>query len=198
MAFIGMRHVVIARVASHTPGSEPTYSAGMVAGKAITGNLTINRNNNPLYADDVIAEDDNGITSMELELGLDDLLEDVQEYMGLLEKKTTGTGSDAVDTYYDTDDSANDVGVGYIRVRRKNGVTKFQALWIFSTLFSIESENSQTKGETIEWNTPTANGRCKGLDVDSSGKRKFRKRRLFDTESDAVAFLDELAQIPST
>jgi hypothetical protein len=198
MAFIGMRHVVIARVASHTPGSEPTYSAGMVAGKAITGNLTINRNNNPLYADDVIAEDDNGITSMELELGLDDLLEEVQEYMGLLEKKTTGTGSDAVDTYYDTDDSASDVGVGYIRVRRKNGVTKFQALWIFSALFSIESENSQTKGETIEWNTPTANGRCKGLDVDSSGKRKFRKRRLFDTESDAVAFLDELAQIPGT
>jgi len=198
MAFIGMRHVVIARVASHTPGSEPTYSAGMVAGKAITGNLTINRNNNPLYADDVIAEDDNGITSMELELGLDDLLEDVQEYMGLLEKKTTGTGSDAVDTYYDTDDSARDVGVGYIRVRRKNGVTKFQALWIFSALFSIESENSQTKGETIEWNTPTANGRCKGLDVDSSGKRKFRKRRLFDTESDAVEFLDGLAQIPGT
>lgn len=196
MAFIGMRHVVIARVASHTPGSEPTYSAGMVAGKAITGNLTINRNNNPLYADDVIAEDDNGITSMELELGLDDLLEDVQEYMGLLEKKTTGTGSDAVDTYFDTDDSASDVGVGYIRVRRKNGVTKFQALWIFSALFSIESENSQTKGETIEWNTPTANGRCKGLDVDGSGKRKFRKRRLFDTESDAVEFLDGIAQLP--
>ena len=142
MAFIGMRHVVIARVASHTPGAEPTYSAGMVAGKAITGNLTINRNNNPLYADDVIAEDDNGITSMELELGLDDLLEDVQEYMGLLEKKTTGTGSDAVDTYYDTDDSASDVGVGYIRVRRKNGVTKFQALWIFSALFAHASASS--------------------------------------------------------
>jgi hypothetical protein len=71
MAFIGMRHVVVAKVATHSAGSEPTYSAGMVAGKAITGNLTINRNNNPLYADDVIAEDDNGITSMELELGLE-------------------------------------------------------------------------------------------------------------------------------
>jgi hypothetical protein len=195
MAFIGMRHVVVAKVATHSAGSEPTYSAGMVAGKAITGNLTINRNNNPLYADDVIAEDDNGITSMELELGLDDMMEDVQEYLGLIEKKTVGTGTDAVTTYYDTDKSGNDVGVGYIRVRRKNGETKFQALWIYNALFSIESENSQTKGETIEWNTPTANGRCKGLDVDGSGDRKFRKRQLFDTESAAATWLDGLAQI---
>ena len=195
MPYIGMRHVVVAKVATHTAGSEPTYSAGMVMGKAITGNLTINRNNNPLYADDAISEDDNGITSMDLELGLDDLLEDVQDYIGLLEKKTTGTGTAAVDTYYDTDAAAYDVGVGYIRVRRKNGVTKYQALWVYDTLFSITSENAQTKGEQIEWQTPTATGRCKALDVDSSGKLKFRKRQLFDTEAAAASYLNGLAGI---
>ena len=198
MAFIGMRHVVIAKVSAHTPGTEPTYGNGMVAGKAITGNLTINRNNNPLYADDVIAEDDNGITSMELELGLDDLLEDVQEYMGLLEKKTTGTGTSAVDTYYDTDKSADDVGVGYIRVRRKNGATKYQALWIYNTLFSIESENSQTKGENIEWNTPTVNGRCFGMEIDSTGDLTYRKIRNFDSESEAASWLNGLANYSGT
>lgn len=195
MAYIGMRHVVVAKVATHTAGSEPTYSAGMVMGKAITGNLTINRNNNPLMADDGIAEDDNGITSMDLELGLDDLLEDVQDYVGLLEKKTTGTGTAAVDTYYDTDAAAHDVGVGYVRVRRKNGVTKYQALWIYDTMFSITSESAQTKGETIEWQTPTATGRCKGLDVDGSGNQKFRKRQLFDTAAAAEAYLNGLAGI---
>ena len=195
MAYIGMRHVVVAKVATHTAGSEPTYSAGMVMGKAITGNLTINRNNNPLMADDGIAEDDNGITSMELELGLDDLLEDVQDYIGLLEKKTTGTGTAAVDTYYDTDAAAYDVGVGYVRVRRKNGATKYQALWVYDTMFSITSENAQTKGEQIEWQTPTATGRCKGLDVDGSGKMKFRKRQLFDTAAAAEAYLNGLAGI---
>ena len=97
MAFIGMRHVVVAKVASHTDGSEPTYTAGMVAGKAISGNLTITRNNNPLRADDDIAENDNGITDMTLDLGTDDLLEDVQAYMGMLKSKTTGTGDDAVE-----------------------------------------------------------------------------------------------------
>lgn len=195
MAFIGMRHVVVAKVASHTPGAEPTYSAGKVAGKAITGNLTINRNNNPLYADDVIAEDDNGITSMDLELGLDDLLEDVQAYMGLLKEETTGSGDSAVTVYYENSAPANNVGVGYIRVRRKTNVTTFQAVWIYKSLFSKNAENSQTKGETIEWQTPTVNGRCMGLSVDSTGEATFRKIQNFTTEEAAETWLDGLAQI---
>lgn len=195
MAFIGMRHVVVAELSAHTAGSEPTYGTGMVAGKAITGNLTINRNTNPLYADDVIAEDDNGINSMDLELGLDDLSEDVQAYMGLLEKKSSGTGTATVVTYYDTSASAKNVGVGYLRVRRKSGVTSFQAIWIYKALFSLNNENAQTKGETIEWQTPTVNGRCAGVAIDSTGAYMFRKVRVFSSESDAVSWLNGLAGI---
>lgn len=197
MAFIGMRHVVAAEFNSHTPGSEPTYkSSGWDVGKAISGNLTINRNANPLYADDVIAEDDNGITGMDLELGLDDILEDIQAKMGILKEVTAGTPS--VTTYYDTSASAKDVGVGYIRVRRKNGTTKYQAIWIYQTKFSKNSENAQTKGESIEWQTPTINGKCVGLDVDGSGEVSFRKIRIFDTESAANTYLDGLAGITRT
>lgn len=193
MAYIGMRYVVVAKVSAHSAGAEPTYTAGMVMGKGISANLTINRNNNPLYADDAIAEDDNSITSMEVEIGLDDMLEDVQEYIGLLEKKTSGTP--AVTTYYDTDAAANEVGVGYIRVRKKNGETKYQALWIYDTMFSVTSEQAQTKGEQIEWQTPTATGRCKPLNVDGTGNMKFRKRQIFDTEAAAKSYLNGLAGI---
>lgn len=193
MAFIGMRHVVVAKIASHTDGAEPTYSAGKVAGKAIQGNLTINRNNNPLYADDVIAEDDNGITSIELELGLDDLDEETQAYMGLL-KKVAGTGSDDP-TYYENSAAAENVGVGYMRVRRKDGVTTFQGIWIYKALFSKNAENSQTKGETIEWQTPTVNGRCMGIQIDGTGEATFRKVKNFTTESAAQTWLNGLAQI---
>lgn len=197
MAFIGMRHVVAAELDSHTAGSEPSYkSGGWDVGKAIAGNLTITRNNNPLRADDVIAEDDNGITDMELELGLDDILEDIQAKMGILKEVTAGSPS--VTTYYDTSASAKDIGVGYIRVRRKNGSTKFQAIWIYKTKFSKNSENSQTKGESIEWQTPTINGKCVGLDVDGSGDVSFRKIRNFTSESDANTFLDSLAHISRT
>lgn len=195
MAFVGMRHVVAAKLASHTPGSAPTYSAGMVVGKAITGNLTITRNSNPLYADDVVAEDDNSITAMSLELGLDDILEDVQAYMGLLEEVTTGTGTTAVTHYLENSAPSDEVGVGYIRVRRKNGATTYQVVWIYKTLFSIGDENSQTKGESIEWQTPTAQGNAMAIDVGGTSGPSFRLKRNFDTEDAAIEYLDGLAGI---
>lgn len=194
MAFIGMRHVVIAEIDAHTEGAEPTYDAGMVAGKAITGNLTKTYNENPLYADDAEAESDDGLQSMALELGLDDLMEEAKVAMGLLKVVTTGT-TPTVTTYYENSASPKQMGVGYIRVRRKNGVTTYQATWIYKVQFRIETENSQTKGQTIEWNTPVVNGRCLGLKIDSSDDLTFRKIQNFSTYDAAEDYLDGLAGI---
>ena len=194
MAFVGMRHPVVATLTAHTAGSEPTYGTGMVMGHSISGNLTITRNNNPLYADDTIVEDDNSITAMSLEMGLDDLTPEVRAYMLGLVKKSTGTGT-TVDTYYDTDAAAPYVGFGYIRVRRLNGVTKYEALWYYKGMFSEEAENSTTKGESIEWQTPTITARVMGLAIDSTGALTFRKKQYFDTEGDAVTWLNGLAGI---
>ena len=195
MAFIGLRYPVVAQVATHTEGSEPTYSAGKVVGKAITANLTITRNDNPLYADDKIAEDDNGITGMSLELGLDDITEEVQTYMLGVVKETTGTASASVDTYLDSDASAPAVGVGYIRVRRKGGTTSYQGVWIYKATFGYTDESAQTKGESIEWQTPTVTGRCVGISRTSTGRLDFRARQNFATEADAMAWLNAKAGI---
>ena len=202
MAFIGMRHVVACELDSHTAGSEPTYetAAGFDVGMAITGNLTINRNSNPLRADDTIAEDDNGITSMSLELGVDDVTDANMAKLGLLKETSvvdTAT-STTVYTYYDTSAAGKYVGVGYSRTRRKNGATTYQGIWIYKVLFSLNSENSQTKGENIEWQTPTLNGNCLGLDIDSSGDVTYRKIRNFTTEAACDAWLDAQANITRT
>lgn len=195
MAFIGMRHVVAAPLTAHTAGTEPTYGTGFVVGMAISANLTINRNNNPLYADDVIAEDDNGITGMEVEIGVDDLTDEVESDMGIAEKVTTGSGTSEVTTYYDSDKPSKDLGVGYIRVRRKNGATTYQAIWIYKAKFNKTSEAAQTKGESIEWQTPTVTGRCVALNTTGSGELRFRKRQTFETEAAAATWLDGLANI---
>lgn len=198
MAFIGMRHVVAAEFDSHTAGAAPSYkSSGWDVGLAISGNLTITRNNNPLYADDAIAEDDTGITGMELELNLDDITEATMAKMGIIKEVTTA-GTPAVTTYYDTTASSKDVGIGYVRVRRKNGATTFQAVWVYKIKFSKTNENAQTKGESIEWQTPTINGRAAALDIDSSDDMSFREIRNFDSETAANTYLDGLAHITRT
>lgn len=191
MAFIGMRHPVVARMNAHTDGQEPTYTGGMVIGHAITGNLSITRNNNPLFGDDVVIEDDNGITAMSLDMGVDDVPEDVQVYgMGLKERK-----SGDVTEYVDTDRSAPNVGIGYIRIRRKDNETTYQGIWMYKCVVSQESEESKTKGQSIEWNTTTLKARAAAITVDDSGDRDFRKKANFKTEAQAIAWLHKLADI---
>lgn len=191
MAFIGMKYVVAATVGTETPGSAITYTGGKVIGKAISGNLTWERNDNPLYADDAIAENDNSVLGGTIEIGLDDLADEAR--VMLLGEVAVTNGSD---TEYETNDAAAPyVGVGYIRVRRKAGVTSYQAVWFHKVQFSEESEEASTKGESIEWQTPTISGKIMGVQNDSTLANNFRRRATFETEAEAKTWLDTKAGI---
>lgn len=195
MAFIGMRHVVAAKIATETPGAALTYSAGMVVGKAIQGNLTWDRNDNPLYADDAIAENDNGATGGSIELVTDDLLDTVRAYLLGDEAISVGTSPNTTTEYESTDEPAPYVGFGYMRVRVKNGVTSYQAVWYHKAQFGETTENAQTKGQTIEWQTPTLTGRIMGVNDNADGQIRFRRRATFETAAAAIAWLDAKAGI---
>ena len=200
MAGVGMLPPVAATVATYADGAEPTYNAGMVIGHAIQGDLALTRNNNPLYGDNVIVEDDNSVTSAQLTLGLDDLLEDVQTYMLGVVKKTTGSGDNAVDDYYLTGESAPVVGVGFCRVLIRGGVTVYNPIWLYRAVFGRENENAATKTESVNWQTPTVVGRCMGTYIDDTGKAYFYRARVFPASTPgaaqaALAWLDQMAGI---
>lgn len=196
MAFVGMLHPVAATIATEREGAAITYNKGMVIGKAIQGNVTWNRPDNPLYADDALTEDDNGIVGGSIELGVDDIADEVRAYiLGLEASGTPGAGEPQV--YEMTEEPAPYVGFGYIRVRRKNGETSYQALWYHKALFGETDESAQTKGESIEWQTPTLTGRLMGVRNDSTGKAKFRQHATFDTLSAALTWLNGKAGITS-
>lgn len=112
MAMVGMLHPVAAKIATEVEGQALTYDAGMVVGKAISANITFNRNDNPLYADDSVAEEDNGITGGSIEVNTDDLLETVRAYVLGLKAVTEGNTTE----YEMTEESAPYVGFGYIQV----------------------------------------------------------------------------------
>lgn len=195
-----MLHPVVATVATYTDGQEPTYNAGMVIGHAIQGDLALTRNNNPLYGDDVIVEDDNGVTSATLTLGVDDIVEAVQAYMLNVEARTTGEGDAAQTDYYLHGDSAPTVGVGFCRVLRRNGVTVYNPVWLYRAVFGRDNENAATKTESVTWQTPTLTGRCMGTYIDASGKPYFYRARVYPASTAgaaeaALAWLDQMANI---
>lgn len=192
MAFIGLRYPVIAKLAAHTPGSEPTYEAGMFMGKARRADLNIERSNNPLRGDDEDCENDNSITGMTYTVEADDVAEDAKVYMGLLEEVTSG-GS----TYYREHDGPSEkIGHGYMRVRQLRNQISYQCIWIYCLQMAQDSDSATTKPTGgVEWQTPTLTGRATPLKVASGGKRYFRKIANFQDEDAGLAWLKGLAGI---
>ena len=197
MANVGLRYAAFARVQSHTDGSAITYGTGKEVGMMISANVAITRATNRLYANDVVAEEDNSITDVQITINTDDLTLENEQFMCGLVK----TGTEANAYYEDTDDVSPLGGFGYVRVRSKTdqttGVTAktYIATWWYKVRARIEAESATTKGQNMEWATPTLVMRGMGAYIDNTDKLKFRARKEFPTYAEAKAFIDEYANI---
>ena len=183
---VGMMYPVFASITTHTDGSMPTYGTGFVIQEA--RNATVNREyqNNPLYGDDRIVDDDNGMTGLTISFeptGLSD--DDRKKLLGEEESEVTGISGQWV-----SDNETPWGGFGYIRKMRLNGTKKFEAWLTLKIKFQEETMTTSTKEGSITWNTPTLNGRAAGLYVDSSDKLRFQLHETFDTIAAAKSWLN--------
>ena len=188
---VGMMYPVFAPLATHTDGSMPTYSAGSVIQEARNATVTRTYNDNPLYGDDRIVDDDNGLQALTMSFestGLSDA--DRKKLLGEEDYGTSGVSGQWV-----SDNETPWGGFGYIRKMRLNGVKSFEAWWTLKIKFQEESMATATKEGSIQWNTPTLNGRAAGLYVDSTDKLRFQLHKTFATASDAKAWLNSMAGI---
>ena len=188
---VGMMYPVWAPLATHTEGSMPTYSTGTVIQEA--RNATVNREyaNNPLYGDDRIVDDDNGMTGLTMSFestGLSDA--DRKALLGEEDYGTSGVSGQWV-----SDNETPWGGFGFIRKMRLNGTKSFEAWWTLKIKFQEESMATTTKEGSIQWGTPTLNGRAAGLYVDSTDKQRFQLHKTFNSISDAKAWLNSMAGI---
>lgn len=188
MAEIGMQYPVWAPLTSEE-GNTLTYGTGMVMGRAVSANLSWQKEDNELYGDDIVAETDNSITGYTLDVTTTELEEAVEAAILGLQK----VGS--TDEYEQTGDNTPYGGHGYIRVLTRNGVPLYKCVWYPKIQFSKNSEASNTKGRSINWGTPTLNGKGLGVYDDASGKAKFRKQQVFTTLAAAKAYLKGKANI---
>ena len=185
---VGMMYPVWAPISAETDGAMPTYGTGSVIQEARSANVTKEVNNNPLYGDDRIVDDDNGITGMTVSFESTGLsMADRVAMLG--ETVDSGTGS-TDDGQWESDNSTPYGGFGYIRVMRDAGVRKFEAYLVLKIKFQEESQETATKEGSITWRTPTLNGRAVGVDVDGSGELRFRKHKTFSTASAAKTWLN--------
>lgn len=156
-----------------------------VIGKAIQADISISVNEAYLYADDGVAESDKSFQSGTITLGIDDLSDEIQtEFLGHEKDGETG------EIIANANDENPYVGIGFYGVKKVGGVRKYRAIWLPKVQFAEPEDTNATKGESVEFNTPSLEGT---IMLDEDGNWKMEK--TFESEADAKAYLEDKAGI---
>ena len=187
MARIGLTNIWFSPLTEASDGTA-TYEGATKLSKAVSTDFSPNTSDAKLYGDDALAESDNVSTGGTLTLGITE--DDDTIFAPLL-------GHSIVDgeTIYTGDDAAPYVGVGYILTKMVNGARKYKVDFFYKAKFKDMQVSQQTKGESIEFTTPTVEG---NISVLSDGANTWRKSKTFDSLSNALAYLKNLMAAPDT
>lgn len=94
---------------------------------------------------------------------------------------------------YNTSDTANYVGYGFFVNEKVDGVIKCVAAILPKVIFAEAEESYTTKGDNLEFKTPSISGKCMALE-----NGIWKVKQTFDNEADAMAFIKEYLNIKDT
>lgn len=194
MAGIGMYGVYYAKCLK-TDGVTTGYTGGVqMLGKAISASFTpTNPEENPLYANNGVAENDSSSASGgTLDMTLDRLKQDAAATLyGLtVTEVTANVGETAVKgralKYYGNEQSVP-VGVAFVRMHQEDGMRNHEVVLYRSVTFGMPAQDAQTKGESIEWQTPEISGTVQGLEGD--GSEPWFESVVFPSQEAALEYI---------
>ena len=195
MAIVGLAYLAIAPFpANHTPGTMPVYGKGVVAAQMISANLTYDRTEVTLEADNVTIESDNSITGGSLSLGVAHFYEEARKMaFGMVASKDED-GTDVMDTVAALPPY---VGAGFILSEQINGVESHLANIVWKTQFAPQGINAQTRGKQKNYQTVTANGTFMGVQINENPATFVREAR-FSTLGAAQAWINKRFNIEAS
>lgn len=181
MANIGLTNIWYSPLTEAADGTA-LYEGAKQLGKAVSCSTSITNNEAKLYGDDTLAESDTSFASGTITLGVTD--DDETIFAELLGH--TITNGEVIKT---ANDAAPYVGLGRIVTKMVNGAYKYKVEFLYKVKFSEPSRDETTKGESIEFSTPSVEGIIATLsDVNGT----WNKSKTFNTKSDALTYLKNL------
>ena len=188
MANIGLVYPVAALLTEGSSG--PSYNGGFVVGKAVSASMSIDFVEATLYADNTVAERVKEFKSGKLTFNSDDLTHEVQSK--LLKRTLSSTGSSSATNMLTakTDDTPPYVGFGFYGTVLRNNVRLARAIWLYKCQFSPPNVDFSTRGDNIDFKTPTIEGVVMAL-----GDGRYMDDAIFQTETEARAWLNAQAEI---
>lgn len=161
-------------------------SSGVVIGKLVNANLTVNMASGDLYADDALAEQISEFSSGSIAMETDDMEDDVA---GEVYGCTVTDG----EVTYNKDDTAPLGTLGYYKVMMRKGIKKYKTYIYPQTRAAIGNDNAQTKGNSITFQTTST-----AFTVFADDNGDWRKTKTFTTQAEAVSYLKTECGISST
>ena len=161
--------------------STETYEGAKSLGKAIDCKVSIENYDAKLYADDTLAESDTTFKQGTITLTTDD--DDDAVFSELLGHEISVDG----EMVRKDTDIAPYVGVGRILTKVVNGVPKYKVEFLPKVKFKEPSQEETTKGDSVEFKTPSVEGTVVKL---SDGT--WSKSKTFTSKEEAISYLEEL------
>ncbi len=157
--------------------------AGVVLGKLVTANLTVNLASGELYADDGLAEQLSQFANGSLAMETDNMADSVaSEIYG-------ATVADGVVTYKSTDTPPEGT-LAYYKTLMVNGERKYRAYVYPRAKAAIGNDNAQTRGSAITFQTTQTT-----FTIMENPNSDWRKTKECETEADAIAYVKEACGI---
>ena len=188
MARIGLKGLTYAKVSGGGAGTAVTYTGGATkADLLISADVTLNRDDVKLSADNHVIERANGMTVGQISLELASLPNDVKTaLLGYTVSSKVLTVTEAEAPY---------VGFGYIVGEISGGVKSYVGYWFPKVQFGLENDNAKTKGENAEFSTNTLSGEILGVQVTSGGLTEYFYTDTDTTEAAVRTWLNGKAGI---
>lgn len=188
MARIGLKGLTYAKVSSGGSGSAVVYSGGATkADMLISADVTLNRDDVKLFADNHAVERANGMTGGSISLELAQLPNDV---------KTALLGYTVSSKVLTVDEGeAPYVGFGYIVGEIAGGTKSYVGYWFPKVQFGLDNDSAKTKGESTEFSTNNMTGEILGVVTTTGGKVEYYYTDTEATEAAARTWLNGKAGI---
>ena len=177
MAKIGLTNFYWSKLTEALDGT-PTYDGAKSFGKAVSASVSISNNSATLYADDSLAESDTSFQNGTVTLGVDDDRETT--FAAVLGHDIDESGK----VIRNVNDIAPYVALGRILVKMVSNVRLYKVEILYKVKFSEPSQDDNTKGESVEFSTPTIEGQIAAL-----ANGQWSESKTFATKAEAVAYI---------
>lgn len=173
-----------------------TYSDGGILAKAIEFSASIEGGDDEsLHADDAIAENMRTFAGGTLSITTDDLTTEASAAILGIKTQEVMIGADSSaykEMVYDDSTASPYLGFAVIIPKQKNGKQSYRALVFPKIMFSLPEESAVTKGDKVEWKTPTIEGTIFRSDAVGS---PWKREVTVPDEATAVKYIKQCLQI---